>query len=231
MRKLMLLLLALSLMSSAGATSFTPELVEKLATSTDNELIQIMIVMEDQADFDWMVATTAGMNKLERRQFVVNHLNQIAEASQTDVLAYLDSFEASGKVQDALSVSIANIIGGLATREVIQGLMNYPEIAVVDHDPDRYMLGGTEFSSKPPELDDVDEIAWGVADVHAPEVWAQGFDGSGVIVSVIDTGVNYNHLDIADHMWNGGPSYPYHGWDFYNNDNNPIDQGPLGHGT
>ena len=26
------------------------------------------------------------------------------------------------------------------------------------------------------------EIAWGVADVHAPEVWAQGFQGAGIIV-------------------------------------------------
>ena len=53
---------------------------------------------------------------------------------------------------------------------------------------------------KGPGIDEGDEIAWGVADVHAPEVWSLGFVGTGVLVGMIDTGVNYNHLDLQDHM-------------------------------
>ncbi|MCX6640749.1 MAG: S8 family peptidase [bacterium] len=80
-----------------------------------------------------------------------------------------------------------------------------------------------------PKTDNTDEIAWGVSDVHAPEVWAQGYQGAGVLVGMLDTGVNYNHLDLTTHMWNGGATYPNHGYDFVNNDNNPMDD--HGHGT
>jgi hypothetical protein len=45
----------------------------------------------------------------------------------------------------------------------------------------------------------------------------------------MDSGVNYNHTDLADHMWDGGAPYPNHGWDFVNNDNDPMDS--HGHGT
>ncbi|MCX6640278.1 MAG: S8 family serine peptidase [bacterium] len=234
MRKLALMLLILSLAGSAWATTFTPELVTKLNTSSDNELIRVLITMDQQADFNWMVATTAQMSKMERRQFVVNHLNQLAEISQIDVMAYLKNYEASGKVEHMLSVSLVNIIQGLATPEVIRGLMNFPEVAEVAYDPERYMLDDVPKEAEPiqseqPKVDNTDEIAWGVADVHAPEVWAQGYEGDGIIVGMLDTGVNYNHLDLTTHMWNGGPSYPNHGWDFYNNDNDPTDG--HGHGT
>ncbi len=231
MRKLALLFLLLGLVGAAAATTFTPDLTAKLNTSPPaGGLIRVLITMEEQVNSDYLFAATAGMNKQAKRQFVVDQLNQLAEATQAGVKAYLESWEPSGDVKHLQSVSIVNLVHCLATPEVIRGLMNYPEIDEVAYDPERYMLDGEQPSYKPapPGLD---EIAWGVTDVHAPEVWQQGFTGAGVIVSITDTGVNYNHVDLADHLWDGGTQYPHHGYDFYNNDNDPIDQGPLGHGT
>ncbi|RJP79800.1 MAG: hypothetical protein C4524_04545, partial [Candidatus Zixiibacteriota bacterium] len=230
MRKLALTLLVLILAGSAGAATITPDLADKLASSPADEMIRVMVTMEEQADAAWMTAVTEPMSKPERRQFVVDHLNGLAARTQAEVLAYLQDRQAAGQVRKLMPVSIVNLIACEATPEVILALVNFPEIAEIAYDPERYMLDGTEkFGTA--ATDGTDEIAWGVADVHAPEVWLQGFNGTGIIVSVIDTGVNYNHLDLADHMWNGGAQYPHHGYDFYNNDNDPIDQGPLGHGT
>lgn len=54
-------------------------------------------------------------------------------------------------------------------------------------------------------------------------------DCSSVVVAVVDTGIQYNHTDLATNMWDGGQAFPHHGFDFVENSNDPMDQN--GHGT
>lgn len=59
--------------------------------------------------------------------------------------------------------------------------------------------------------------------IQAPAVWSQGFTGQGVTVAVIDSGIDFNHPDLA------GNIDRVRGQDFVNSTNQPIDQD--GHGT
>lgn len=84
---------------------------------------------------------------------------------------------------------------------------------------------------------------WGRQLIHAPEVWNQGNGGEGVVVAVLDTGVDYNHPDLADNIWINSREIPgngidddgngfvddVRGWDFVDNDSNPMDE--TEHGT
>lgn len=69
------------------------------------------------------------------------------------------------------------------------------------------------------------------ADLDAEAAWDYITDCSPVIVAVLDTGINYTHSDLAANMWDGGPDYPNHGWDFVDDDNDPIPFDAHGHGT
>jgi hypothetical protein len=91
---------------------------------------------------------------------------------------------------------------------------------------------------------------WGNDIVNAPEAWARGYTGQGIVVAVIDSGVDINHSDLRDNIWrntgeivgNGidddrnGYIDDVNGWNFGSNQNNnnvlpgTTSQG-QGHGT
>ena len=54
--------------------------------------------------------------------------------------------------------------------------------------------------------------------MNVPLAWAQGLDGSGVLVGHTDSGVAWDHPDFAGKLWDGAPDYPHHGYDFLDED-------------
>ncbi|GET36118.1 S8 family serine peptidase [Microseira wollei] len=86
---------------------------------------------------------------------------------------------------------------------------------------------------------------WGLDMVNAPEVWNRGYTGEGIVVAVIDSGVDYTHPDLDDNIWVNSDEIPgngkdddgngyiddIRGWDFVNRDNDPMDINGDGHGT
>jgi subtilisin family serine protease len=66
-------------------------------------------------------------------------------------------------------------------------------------------------------------------DINIEKAWDHITDCSNVVVAVVDSGVNYNQEDLVGNMWNGGSAYPNHGYNYVNNNNDPMDL--HGHGT
>lgn len=84
---------------------------------------------------------------------------------------------------------------------------------------------------------------WGLNDIQAPDAWLAGYTGKGIVVAVVDTGVDYQHTDLSQNIWtntleiagNGidddknGYVDDIYGYDFINNDGYALDDN--GHGT
>jgi subtilisin family serine protease len=223
MRKWLLLLLLVA-SAAYAAPRVTDALAAHLEEVSADELVRIMVVMEAAMPQDELLALTDGLSRDQRRVIVEQELSRVAEASQHEVLAYLNERAATGHAADVKSLWIVNCVAALADRETIERVSALPGVSFVDWDEDvplealRDIVDGSE-----------DEIAWGVEHIRAPEVWGAGYKGSGIIVCVCDGGVNYNHRDLADHMWNKS-GYPNHGKSFAGGDpNDTMDYD--GHGT
>ena len=232
----MIVALVLSICSFSFAqrstfSKITPDLQEELdkQPSTD-KTFSVIITMTDEYDQAQMAHEIQYMKSEERRSYVVDELKRFSKASQSDLLQLLNEGVKSEIVKDVKSFWLFNGISCTTTREMIEALSQRKDIAVIDLDR-VVMLPDNEKATEVTEA--IRGLAWHVSQVHANDVWAyngaSGYDGTGVVVAIIDTGVNYNHVDLSGHMWNGGDEYPNHGYDFFSKDNDPMDE--YGHGT
>ncbi len=90
--------------------------------------------------------------------------------------------------------------------KALEGIRHNPNVDIIEEDQILYATAET--------------TPWGVVAVNAPSVWNQT-TGEGVKLAVLDTGIDYNHPDLAAN---------YHGgYDFVNDDEDPLDGN--GHGT
>ena len=193
----------------------------------NEELTDVVILMKAQysrtelcrkADF---FATRA-----ERRDYVVKELKDFSEASQHEVRGLLTDLERQGLVSSVHSLWSANALYFSATESVIASLSTRNDIEYIGPITRHSLIPEIE---TPKTASASREITPNITQVNADQVWALGYTGAGVVVAVVDSGVNYDHLDLADHLWDGGAEFPHHGYDIVNDDDDPMDD--KGHGT
>ena len=187
---------------------------------------RVIVVMAEKYDDAHLSVKTRNMTKAQRRDFVIQERMAFCQASQQDVMAFLDGFK--GEVSGIEQYWGFNGFRCDASEDVISQLEKRADVAYVYRDKKRKMT--QDMAAKPVGTR---ANAWHVDKVNAPAVWSYngstGYNGDGVIVAVVDSGVDYNHVDIAGSMWDGGANYPNHGWDMCHDDNDPMDD--YCHGT
>lgn len=80
---------------------------------------------------------------------------------------------------------------------------------------------GVRYVEVDQEVTVLEDYTWNIIQIGADIVQDEGNTGDGIKIAVIDTGIDYNHPELAA-IYKGG-------YDFYNNDSDPMDD--YGHGT
>ncbi|MBS0569773.1 MAG: S8 family serine peptidase [Proteobacteria bacterium] len=138
-------------------------------------------------------------NYLARRRNLVDALRATAEVSQEPLRRWLDDNGVTYR-----SFWIVNMIQAQLTSAQIDELAAREDVArLVNNLPHALRLPDSPTMPMRPEM--IETAEWGVAKIRAPEVWALGITGQGVVVAGQDTGIRWTHNALKPHYrgWNG----------------------------
>ncbi len=219
---LSLLVLLVAGMVQAG--TITPGLEKQLSSLQGNDVIKVLVVMDRQADIrslDWELHDSKASLDL-RHQTVLETLRSQAKDSQGALLAELESNKASGSILGFTSHWIVNSVVVTGTVDSIRRLAARSDVERVEADLVVELIEPVESHKSVDKDGKAIGITPGVVAVGARRVWNElGIDGSGVVVGVLDTGVDGAHVALTS-RWRGNTEPASECW---------LDAAELGHST
>ena len=114
------------------------------------------------------------------------------------------------------SFYIINALLVKGTQETAEALAARSDVARVEGNPqvkNSFPQPGPAVES-PLQADGPETIEPGVTYTHAPDVWAEGFTGQGIVVASADTGQRWTHNALKPHYrgWNGSVANHDYNW-------------------
>ena len=148
---------------------------------------------------------------LERRRALVDTLRATADVSQSDLRRWLVEHGIAHRPFWIVNMIHAELtpaqIDALAARGEVARLVSNREIALQRpaDEPDTLPA---------PQPDAMLAVEWGVNKVRAPQVWAAGYTGQGIVIAGQDTGVRWTHAAIKSKYrgWNGSVADHNYNW-------------------
>jgi subtilisin family serine protease len=179
-----------------------------------------------QSDTVQSILDEAGAIIKKKARFVDVHLLSIP--SNVPVQKAIEALKRNPNIEYAEPNYIVSVIGEEVSPQLVPNDPRYPEMYGLNNTG---QTGGTSDS-----------------DIDAPEAWNMQTGSQGVVIGVIDSGLDFIHEDILGstfpgNLWINSGEIPGNGidddvngyiddiigWDFANNDNNPYDDND--HGT
>jgi uncharacterized repeat protein (TIGR01451 family) len=205
LRSLILLALLVSILNAQGAVtapeaSWQAKVDAQVLEGTAQGEAEFLVFLEQQAD---LRAAQNMPTKAEKGAYVYAQLTSTARRAQAPILR---SLEAQGAAYQPFWV--ANMIWVRGDAQLVESLARRPDVARLYNNPQvRLDIPPLEqgLHDEPDTVPaDATAVEWNIARVHAPEVWAAGYTGQGVVIGGQDTGYDWEHPALKE---------KYRGWD------------------
>ncbi|MBN1137760.1 MAG: S8 family serine peptidase [Anaerolineae bacterium] len=196
--------------SASGALSPAPSLTDDLGAGpsrpvkispwvldqvADGRWTDFLVILSAQADLR-PAATLVG--KQVKGRFVRETLWAQAQHSQAALRAWLDA-----RAVPYRAFYIVNLIHVLrGDRALLDALAARPDVARIEANPRIYHARLQPAAGPQPQARGA--VEWNIAHVGAPQVWAMGYTGQGIVIGGQDTGYDWDHPALIA---------PYRGWD------------------
>jgi subtilisin family serine protease len=250
--------LILLLTVPAQAIEIDSELAAKVAAPSRADgpvLVDILVVLDAPLAAEQIRGQLERLPREERRRQLIGILQEQAGATQSALLADLRT--AGSGVEDVQSLWISNAIRLKGDQRALDILSTSPVEGWATENRATAVVEAAQKSEEtiapgdgPAEpLASVIPTVWSLDWINVPQAWATGYDGTGVLIAHLDSGVWFDHADLADRVWYNTAEIPdngidddgngyvddFRGWDFGDRDNDPTDDAwdfvGGGHGT
>jgi subtilisin family serine protease len=198
--KSVLIILAICSISAQRALAADGSVDPRIfAGKAAGEPASFLVVLREQADLSGAEALT---EKVEKGRFVFEALRAQAEVSQGPLLARLEA--AGVPSRSFYLVNMIEVEGNralaeeLAARRDVSSVASNPQVRLEPEPPIEQQTDVSPSASRvtPAAAFTVEP---NIAKVGAPDVWARGFTGQGIVVGMADTGVTWDHPALKDH--------------------------------
>ena len=214
----------------AALAKIEPHLASTIAFGGNSEAL---IILGEQADLSGAANLPT---KLQKGIYVYNALRSVAEQSQAPLRKM---FEDRGiPFQSFYSVNMIKITASrdqiyeIAGRDEVQRIEANPHVKSTIPVPSS-TLSTSQSTGVNTTVQTPGGIEWNVQRVNAPQVWALGFKGQGMVVAGADTGVQWDHIALKSHYrgWNGTTVNHNYNWHDATSAHSPTPVDPQFHGT
>ena len=193
-----------------------PDVLRQLAAGDGGPLRVIVVLHVPGEDPIGRLVRDHGVDPVSARARYIQEKQRASTQALASLEPLLREAEKRGTLVDRRDLWLVDAIGLAAEPALIRDLAASPAVAEIHLDhyaayitPPPLEPAGTitsgEHSAGPANVDAAVEVSavptqpWGVARIRAPEVWANlGITGTGAVVAIIDTGVDWLHPDLME---------------------------------
>ena len=196
---------------AAVAGDIDPNLQHVMDASRQGETISALVYLVDQVDLRGLNTMLSAQHatRHHRHETVVIALQDMAHATQGDLIAHIEELLVFGEVADYHAFWITNAVRVSGTPDAIRELSDRDDVEYIYLD---YPIEGVQPVETFPDDGAIEQGGPepGLLAINADDAWAAGYDGTGVLVSNIDTGVDGTHPALASRWAGLGDAYDGH---------------------